>query len=206
MGRCGDARDRLLEATIELIWQQSYGAVTVDSICAKAEVKKGSFYYFFESKDELVGAALEAHWKSIQPDLDRLFSPSIPPLERLRGYFDFVYQRQVALRGQFGRTLGCPYVSLGCEMNRGSQSAICDIVKGIFNRYYKYFESALRDAQAEGLIAHKDVGELAKALFAFKDGILAQARIQDDPEIIRTLWSGSCRLLGVEVREEARAQ
>src|SRR5262249_6289811 len=79
MGRCGDARDRLLDATIELIWRESYGAVTVDSICAKAGVKKGSFYYFFESKDELVGAALEAHWKSIQPELDRLFSPSVPP-------------------------------------------------------------------------------------------------------------------------------
>jgi len=57
MGRVSDARQRLLDATIDLIWQNSYGAVTVDDICERAGVKKGSFYYFFPSKTDLVVAA-----------------------------------------------------------------------------------------------------------------------------------------------------
>jgi len=57
MGRVSDAKQRLLDATIELIWQHSYGAVTVDNICERAGVKKGSFYYFFPSKTDLVVAA-----------------------------------------------------------------------------------------------------------------------------------------------------
>ena len=69
MGRVSDAKPRLLEAAIDLVWSRSYGAVTVDDICAAAGVKKGSFYYFFKSKDELVAAALDAKWEQIRPAL-----------------------------------------------------------------------------------------------------------------------------------------
>src|SRR4028119_2236030 len=98
MGRVSDAKQRLLDATIDLIWQHSYGAVTVDNICERAGVKKGSFYYFFPSKTDLVVAALDAHWQTVKTHLDGIFAPSLPALDRLRGYFDFVYQRQLAMK------------------------------------------------------------------------------------------------------------
>lgn len=50
MGRVSDAKEKLMDAVLELIWTGSYGSTTIDQICDKAEVKKGSFYYFFESK------------------------------------------------------------------------------------------------------------------------------------------------------------
>ena len=53
MGRVSDAKERLMEAVLELIWTGSYGSTTIDQICEKAGVKKGSFYYFFDSKAEL---------------------------------------------------------------------------------------------------------------------------------------------------------
>jgi len=73
MGRVSDARERLIQATIELIWVEGYGAVTVDSICERANVKKGSFYHFFAAKEDLVLAALDAHWANRRPTLDALF-------------------------------------------------------------------------------------------------------------------------------------
>ena len=57
MGRVSDAKDRLMKAVGELLWTGSFGSTTIDQICEKAGVKKGSFYYFFDSKAEL---ALEA--------------------------------------------------------------------------------------------------------------------------------------------------
>jgi TetR/AcrR family transcriptional repressor of nem operon len=48
MGRVSDAKERLMEAVRELIWTGSYGSTTIDQICEKAGVKKGSFYYFFD--------------------------------------------------------------------------------------------------------------------------------------------------------------
>src|SRR5438105_4631699 len=71
MGRASNAKERLLKAAGDLIWEQSYGAVTVDAICERADVKKGSFYHFFASKAKLAVAVLEAHWESAKLDLDR---------------------------------------------------------------------------------------------------------------------------------------
>lgn len=43
MGRTSDAKERLLQVGFDLIWNQSYGAVSVDQICERADVNKGSF-------------------------------------------------------------------------------------------------------------------------------------------------------------------
>ncbi len=51
-----------MDAVSELLWTGSYGSTTIDQICEKAGVKKGSFYYFFDSKCELAVEALEASW------------------------------------------------------------------------------------------------------------------------------------------------
>ena len=55
-------KERLTDAAMELMWENSYGATSVDAICERAGAKKGSFYYFFKSKSELAAAALEADW------------------------------------------------------------------------------------------------------------------------------------------------
>jgi AcrR family transcriptional regulator len=38
---------------MDLIWENSNGATSVDAICQRAVVRKGSFYYFFKSKSQL---------------------------------------------------------------------------------------------------------------------------------------------------------
>ena len=47
---------------MELIWEQSYGSVSVDVICERAGARKGSFYHFFPSKSDLAAVAIEDHW------------------------------------------------------------------------------------------------------------------------------------------------
>src|SRR3989442_1669184 len=94
MGRVSDAKERLMEAVRELIWTGSFGSTTIDQICAKAGVKKGSFYYFFDSKADLAVVAIDDEWQTRRRDLDSIFSPTIPPLERLRKYCDYGYRLQ----------------------------------------------------------------------------------------------------------------
>src|SRR5208337_4694972 len=89
MGRVSDAKQRLMDAVLELIWSGSYGSTTIDHICEKAGVKKGSFYYFFDSKSALAAEAFEESWKDRRAELDAIFSPTVPPLERLQKYCDF---------------------------------------------------------------------------------------------------------------------
>jgi len=194
MPRVSDAGQRLMEAATDLIWENSYGSTSVDAICEKAGVKKGSFYYFFESKSDLAVAALEADWKCARQRFDAFFSPATPPLERLSDYFDFVVERQSEMHGECGSVLGCPLFSLGTEVST-QDPAISAKVKDILSSYVKYFESAIRDADAQGLIVAPDAKGKAKLLFAFFQGTMAQARIQNDLELLRGLKSGALELL-----------
>ena len=190
-------KERLTDAALDLMWESSYGTTSVDSICERAGAKKGSFYYFFKSKSELTVAALEAEWNRSRANMDALFSPTIPPLERFDRYFDYVHDRLAELRAECGSILGCPLLSIGSEVSTQDKS-VRDTVDRIWDRKIKYFESAIRDAHAQGLIVAPDPEVKARALFACYHGTLAQARVQNDLESLRDFKQVAMDLLGVK--------
>src|SRR5277367_1820293 len=110
-----ESKRKLLETAMELIWESSYGSVSVDDICTKTGVNKGSFYYAFKSKSDLAVAAFERHWETKRPLLDRVFSPQVPALERLDQYCQAIIADQLEKYKSFGKMLGCPFCSIGCE-------------------------------------------------------------------------------------------
>ena len=190
-------KDRLTDAAMDLIWENSYGATSVDAICERAGAKKGSFYYFFKSKSELAAAALEAEWNRKKSDMDRIFSPTVPPLERFERYFDFVYEGLAERQKQCGSVLGCPLLTIGSEVSTQNQ-LLRDRVDQILDRKISYFISAIRDAHAQGLIDAPDPEAKARALFACYQGTLAQARIQNDVELLRDFKEVAMDVLGVK--------
>lgn len=197
MGRTSDAKERLLDAALHLIWERSYGSVTVDDICKRAEVKKGSFYYFFQSKSDLAVAALNDHWENYgRAKWDALFSASLNPLERVRGFMQSIHDGQAELQREHGRVMGCVCFCLGTEVGT-DDAALLGVAQAILQKQIRYFETAIRDAQAEGSVAPGNAGVKAKCLFALFEGSLGQARIQNDLEILRSLPEASMGLLGV---------
>lgn len=195
MGRTSDAKDRLMTAALDLMWEGSYGAITIDDICERAEVKKGSFYYFFESKADLVITALERLWlEKWKPALDAQFSASVEPLKRLTNYMEAIYHKQVEAKKDSGRVLGCPVCSVGSEISTKDQ-LLGDKIREICAHKRRYFESAIRDAVAEGSIEPCDPVERATSLIGLMEGILTQGRIMNDTEIIRRLPTMALDLL-----------
>jgi TetR/AcrR family transcriptional regulator, transcriptional repressor for nem operon len=195
MPRTSTAKERLTDAALRMIWSQSYGATSVDAICDKAKVKKGSFYYFFKSKCDLAVAALDAEWKDQRAQLDTIFSPTVPPLERLRGYFEFNFEQLQQIKEQCGAVLGCPLNALGSEICT-QETALRQKIEEILERKLSYFESAIRDAHAQGLIVAPDAKAKAKTLFMFVQGALTQARIQNNLELLRDIYPCALDLLG----------
>src|SRR5499425_2165130 len=155
MPRVSDMRERLAEAAMDLIWENSYGATSVDAICERAGAKRGSFYYFFKSKSELAAAALESDWRKKRAEMDSIFSPTVPPLERFDRYFDFVYERLAEVQKKCGSILGCPFVSVGSEVSTQDQ-IVREAIDGIMDRKLQFFVSAVRDAASQGLIETAD--------------------------------------------------
>jgi TetR/AcrR family transcriptional repressor of nem operon len=197
MARVSDTRDKLLEAALQLVWAEGVGSASVDDICARAQVRKGSFYHFFKSKAELIIAALESHFEGARGEFDRIFSPSIPPVDRLRGFFDFMVRRQAEKAKQIGRVLGCPYASAGVSASSEDQ-LIREHVEQIFAVYTKYFETALRDGKADGSIPVKDIPTAVETVFDFIEGAMSTARIRNSLKPIEKMGRGAFMLLGLE--------
>lgn len=202
MGRISDAHERLLRAALELIWSQNYFSVGVDAICVRAGVKKGSFYHFFSSKADLAAAAVQDHWDRYRPEMEAVFDPARPPLERLALYFERTYQFQIRRREKGGHVTGCPYFDLGAEAAT-LEPGIMKQVQRILDEYFAYFAAAVADAHAAGTVAVEDPQAAARWLFSFFEGALTHARICNDPELLRDLGEGALQLLGVTLRRGA---
>ncbi len=197
MPRTSNMKERLTDAALDLMWENSYGTTSVDAICERAGAKKGSFYYFFKSKSELTAAALETEWHKNKANMDALFSPTVPPLERFDHYFDYVHDRLAERQKACGSILGCPILSIGSEVSTHDQGVRATVDR-IWDRKIKYFESAIRDAHAQGLIVAPDSEAKARALFACYHGTLAQARVQNDVELLRDFKQVAMDVLGVK--------
>ena len=83
-------RQKLLEAAMAIIRAKGYAATTVDELCAKAGVAKGSFFHHFKDKEAL-GVAAADHWSTVT---SAFFSGApyhrhADPLDRVLGYIDF---------------------------------------------------------------------------------------------------------------------
>jgi len=179
MGRTSDAKERLIEAVIELIWLGSYGSTSVDHICERAGVKKGSFYHFFESKTALALAGIDHGWAEQRKLLDQIFSPVVPPLERIINSYHKARQEQEALLQKHGRVLGCPIHTLGAEIST-VDDALRDKLQIILAQFICYYQSAIRDAQSQKLIVADDPVVLAQIVFAYIQGLFMHARIWND--------------------------
>jgi TetR/AcrR family transcriptional regulator, transcriptional repressor for nem operon len=200
MGRNSDADLRLMQAALDLMWEESYGSVTIDDICQRADVKKGSFYYFFKSKAELAVAALEKLWKETwKPSLDHCFSPSLDPLVRITNHLETFYVGQTQIKAKYGKVLGCPVCSVGSEVST-QEVDVSAVVREMVSRKRRYYESAIRDAVAQGAIEPCDPVEMSLALLALLEGLVSQARIMNDPEILKKLPAMALGLLQVKAK------
>lgn len=91
------SRELLLEAATKLIRIKGYASTTVDDLCEKAGVSKGTFFHNFSSKENLAIAA--AHrWSEVTSEFFRSapYQQKLDPLERFLGYVHF---RKEILRG-----------------------------------------------------------------------------------------------------------
>jgi len=194
---CG-TKEKLLQAAFDLIWNQSYGAVSVDQICDLAAVNKGSFYHFFPSKADLAVAAYEEHWREKQPELDRIFSPQIPPLERLELWCQHIYERQKLKAKKYGHVCGCPYASLGTELATQDER-IRSKTQELADRSIRYLESALRDADRQGLVSVDDPKVSARRVYSMALGLSLHAKIRNDLNLFKDLQSAVMDMIGARI-------
>lgn len=196
MARPSDSKQKLLEAALDLIWTQSFEGVSVELICERAGVNKGSFYHFFPSKSDLAVAAYEAGWQDWKSRYDTVFSLQNPPARRLKDWCHAIRQHQEEVSRKYGRICGCPISSIGTEM-AGIDEKLRHTCEDLFQRDLRYLESTVREAQSAGEAVLGDARQIAGSLQALVMGLLQQARIRNQISALDPLEMAVFRIAGL---------
>ena len=187
MNADSNARQRILESARDLIYSRSYADVGVAAICERAGVKKGSFYHFFPSKQELTLAVIDELFVAFKERIYKeAFSSDLAPLDRLRFFVERAYQLQREMTDHTGQTLGCPFGNLAAEMST-QDTEIRQKVDMVFQQLEHHFAVTLEDAVEKREIGEIDIPATARAMVAYVEGIMLMAKTRNDPEIIRQL-------------------
>ena len=195
MGRTSDAREKILKAAQSLIELRGYSALGVAEICTAAGVPKGSFYYFFESKEALALAVLDEHWRVQQADWERILGGGAEPLARLRELFEETEAGLRAGQQSCGSVLGCMFGNLTLELSNQTAS-IRQRLQEIFEAQVQMVAKVVADAQSRGDAAVADTSAAAQALVAQLEGQVLFAKLYNDTQRLETLWANALGLLG----------
>ena len=103
-----DTRQRLVEATRELLWQRGYAATSPNAILRAADAGQGSLYHHFGGKEDLAVEALSVSAEQMRQDAAAVFSGDGSALERVEAYLT---RQRDSLRGcRMGRMTADPDV------------------------------------------------------------------------------------------------
>lgn len=204
MGRTSDARERLVAAGTELFSERAYSSVGVAEIAARAGVQKGSFYYFFPSKEALALAVVDAHWVWQRGEWSAILAGPGTALGRLRGIFDATAQMQTsALRGT-GAVTGCLFGNLALEVS-SNNPLMQKRLQEIFEEQVEIIAEHLTAAVDAGEIELTDARMAAKSIVAQLEGLVLFAKLFNDPGELDALWGNSLRLMGIVMPAEQSA-
>ena len=165
-------RDKLLEAGLEFLIRQGYNGTGIKEVLDQVQVPKGSFYNYFDSKEDFVAQVIDLYASRVHAQLDEVLEGKGDALERLRKYFAAEIRRY----GKQG--VGCLLGNLGAEVGGSSEilrRAMARGMKGTRER----FARVIGEAQEQGTVrGDRSAEELASVLVAAWQGSLIQMQIE----------------------------
>ncbi|MGV9229690.1 TetR/AcrR family transcriptional regulator [Streptomyces nigra] len=194
MGRTSDAKNKILTAARSLLEQRGYSALGVAEICKTAEVPKGSFYYFFESKEALALAVIDEQWAAERRDWEGILRGDAEPLERLKQLFEATENRQRNGQETCGVVAGCMFGNLSLEMSNQTD-AVRERLQQIFEDQVDMVEATIAEALGRGEIEVADPREAARSVVAQLEGQVLFAKLYNNTGQLSTVWPNCLALL-----------
>src|SRR5215471_17711722 len=113
-------RERLVESARSLIHEQGVHRTTLADVAERAEVPLGNVYYYFKSKDELVGAVLDCYQEQAA-SLIEAFERHRSPQARLKALV-----RNWTEMSETVAQHGCPMGTLCAELDKSDDGHVRD--------------------------------------------------------------------------------
>jgi TetR/AcrR family transcriptional repressor of nem operon len=188
-------RDRLIAEGLKSLVLHGFDGIGLNAILQSAGVPKGSFYYFFKSKEDFARAVLDAYENQETDRQAKIFSDvSRSPLQRLRDYFEALGKDHLA-----EAPLG------GCLFGVLSQTAAArsrefrERLSQAFSTWQAEVAELIEEAQSLGEVDPSlDPQQAAAFLIDCHEGMLVRLKVDGDPASLRRFQDFALGSLGVD--------
>jgi AcrR family transcriptional regulator len=164
------ARDRLLETADQLFYAEGIHNVGIDRVLEQSGVAKGSLYYNFSGKDDLVRTYLHNRHAKWAARIDEELATATTPPGKILAVFD-------ALAALFAQPdfNGCTFINAAAEAAPGSAEELAT----------KDFRSWLHDLFGDLVNGadYREPGKLAAQLVMLYDGANISAQMDHNPAV-----------------------
>lgn len=173
--RSADKRAALIDIGTAIFTQKGFSSTGLDEIVQAAEVPKGSFYYYFGSKDEYAIEVIRNYAHYFSRKLARILEDeSVPPLARLKA---FTREASAGVeRFEFKR--GCLIGNLGQEM-ASLEENFRVVLHEVIADWRRRFALCIDEAKAAGEIGSKvDSAALSQFFWSAWEGAVLCAKLE----------------------------
>ena len=172
-------KQEIIKAGTSLISYNGYNATGIDSILKKASVPKGSFYHYFQNKENFGLAVIDKFASDYNNMLDKFFSDiNFTPLNRIRNYLEHIIE--YLTQKQF--TKGCLIGNLGQELSDQNE-CFRQKLDAIFLIWKQKFKACFEEAQKIGELNTDILPEaIADFFLASLEGAILRAKVTKSPE------------------------
>lgn len=174
-----DIRAELIRSGLEHLTEIGFTASGLERILKNVGVPKGSFYFYFKSKEAFGHAVLDSYTNYFAGKLDScLLDSSVRPLQRIRNFIDDA--KHGIARHQFKR--GCLVGNLGQEVDLLPES-FRPLLIAIFQSWQQRIAACLREAQLAGELAPAaDCDALAEFFWIGWEGAVSRSRLEQSTQ------------------------
>jgi TetR/AcrR family transcriptional regulator, transcriptional repressor for nem operon len=189
-----DTRQTILDTAERLMVQKGYSAVGLTEVLTAAGVPKGSFYYYFSSKDAFGEAMLQKYFADYRATMDRIIAmPGASPAEQLMTYWQQFYDKQSVDECQ-GR---CLVVKLAAEVSDLSEPMRLTLqhgTAGIIDRIERMLTAGVEDSSVSLQVTP---GLAANSLYGAWVGASVLAKVNRSPEHLDSVMAYTRQMLHI---------
>lgn len=177
-----ETRRTIILVGTDLIARQGFNATGIDAVLKEAGVPKGSFYYYFKSKEEFGLAVIDHFAERFEQRLDTFLNDEeVTPLNRIRNFLESGLVRVT----QNQCCKGCLIGNLGQELadlNERFRARLDEI----FTMWRERFVTCLQQAEKRGeLSGNIDAAVVAGFILSGWEGSILRAKVTKSPQPMR---------------------
>jgi TetR/AcrR family transcriptional regulator, transcriptional repressor for nem operon len=175
-------KQQLIQIGTEIIGKTGFNATGLDAVLKKAKVPKGSFYYYFQSKEDFGLAVIDSFAETAKARLDHCLNQTEgSPLSRIRGYLE---GGVIAVETN-GFSRGCLIGNLSQELSSQNER-FRERLNEVLEYWRSQFARSLDLAKQNGEVsAEVDPNRMAGFMLAGWQGAILRAKVMKSAQPLK---------------------